>query len=377
MSLANGSCYVLCVNGGRVVNKRMALYIEGVRAKGLSVRIYAVPRGRWVLDKSEQPTTLSRTGRMSVDIGEPSGARLVSIMCFHWSVLPIAVLLGLIRGVPVLYDEYDHFEINATESERSRMRNLVFSTAVRWIHRLCLSRVSLVTCIHMHRHALKNHLQRWQSAVLEIHNYPASVWRESGQLRAPSGKLCFVYIGGVYAEKGCGAAADAYQLLPESIRSTSELHVFGEGDADLIAQLRTMPGVTVHNGVSPAHFRSFAAKRRCCGLALLANTTRYNMVGTNCTKLYEYLALGMPVIGTRVGEFPDWIEGRQVGLLIDGDLNTRQLANQMQTLAEDTAMFARFSQNAVELMARDEMTWEHEWSRIESTGILDCDRKAA
>ena len=377
MSQTNGPRYVLCVTGGRIVTKRMAIYVEGVQSKGMAVRVYAVPRGKWVLDKSEKPTTLHRIGRLSVDIGNAAGAKLASIMCFHWSVLPIAVLLGMIRRVPVLYDEYDHFEINALEGERSQLKNSLFSLAIHWIHRICLPWVTLVTCIHMHKNALKQHLQCWQPSVLEIHNYPASVWRESGQMRSPSGKLCFVYIGGVFVQKGCGAAAEAFQLLPESVRNNSELHVFGDGDSDLIEKLRTMPGVTVYNGVTPSRFRSFAATHRCCGLALLSNTVRYNLVGTNCTKLYEYLALGMPVIGTRVGEFPDWIDGRQVGLLIDSDLNAQQLATQMQRLAEDDAMFQFFSRNAAELMASDEMTWEYEWSRIDQTGILDFGRKAA
>ncbi len=377
MSQTSDSQYVLCVTGGRIVTKRMAIYMEGVQSKGMAVRIYAVPRGTWVLDKSENPTTPDRIGRLSVDIGNVAGATLASIMCFHWSVLPIAVLLGMIRGVPVLYDEYDHFEINALEGERSQIKNRLFSAAVHWIHRICLPWVTLVTCIHMHKDALKQHLQCWQPHVLEIHNYPASVWRESGLMRSPSGKLCFVYIGGVFVQKGCGAAAEAFQLLPESVRNNSELHVFGDGDSNLIEKLRKMPGVTVYNSVTPSRFRNFAATHRCCGLALLANTVRYNMVGTNCTKLYEYLALGMPVIGTQVGEFPDWIDGRQVGLLIDSDLNPQQLAVQMQKLAEDDTLFDRFSRNAAALMASDEMTWEYEWSRIDQTGIVDRGWKAA
>lgn len=375
MSEASGPQYVLCLTGGRIVTKRMAIYLEGVQSKGMAVRVYAVPRGSWVLDKSENPTTPSRIGRLSVDIGTIAGAELSSIMCFHWSVLPLAVLLGILRRVSVLYDEYDHFEINALEG--SRFKNRVFSFLVHWIHRLCLPWVTLVTCIHMHKQTLKHHLQCWQPSVMEIHNYPASVWRESGLARSLSGKLCFVYIGGVFVQKGCGAAAEAFQLMPDSVRQNSELHVFGDGDSQLIDQLRMMPGVTVYNGVTPARFRSFAATHRCCGLALLANTVRYNLVGTNCTKLYEYLALGMPVIGTRVGEFPDWIDGRQVGLLIDGDLNPAQLAIQMQKLAEDDSLFERFSRNAAQLMSSDEMTWEYEWNRIDQTGIIDRRSKAA
>lgn len=373
--LPTTSHYVLCVQGSRVVNKRMAMFFEGIQSNGLGIRTWALPRGPWILDKSESPTVPGRIGRMSIDIGRVTGAKLSAVICFHWFVLPLAVVIAFFRGVPVLYDEHDHYEINTLEGSGSRLKCFVFSLLVRSIHRICLPWVSLVTCIHMDRQTLKRHLERWQPSILEVHNFPSSVWRESGRMRSPAGKLCFVYIGGVYAVKGVGAAADAFQLLPEYVQKNSELHVFGEGDPKLIQQLRTMQGITVHNGVTPTEFQNFTATHRCCGLALLANTPRYNLVGTNCTKLFEYLALGMPVIGTRVGEFPQWIEGQEVGLLIDGDLNSRQLATQMQNLAEDTALFHKFSRNAIALMSSDEMTWEHEWSRIYDTGIIG--RKAA
>jgi glycosyltransferase involved in cell wall biosynthesis len=367
--------YVLCLNGSRTVNRRMAMFFEGIQSNGLGIRVWALPRGAWVLDKSEDPTVPGRIGRTSVDIGKVAGARLSAIICFHWFVLPLAVAAGFLRRVPVLYDEHDHYEINTLEGGGARLKCFFFSLLVRSIHRVCLPWVSLVTCIHMDKQTLKRHLERWQPSVLEIHNFPASVWRESGRTQPPTGKLCFVYIGGVFTEKGVGAAAEAFQLLPNDVQENCELHVFGEGDANLIQRLRTISGITVHNGVTPAEFKNFTASHRCCGLALLASTPRYNLVGTNCTKLFEYLALGLPVIGTRVGEFPEWIEGQNVGLLIGGDLNSQQLAVQMQKLAEDTALFEEFSHNALVLMSRDEMTWEHEWSKITDTGITV--RKAA
>ncbi|MFN9976633.1 MAG: hypothetical protein ACK58T_42705, partial [Phycisphaerae bacterium] len=133
----------------------------------------------------------------------------------HWSVLPIAVILGIIRRVPVHYDEYDHFEINQLEGDAFWLKRRAMSLVVRWVHRICLPWVSVLTCIHMNQQALKKHLEQWQPRVLEIHNYPASVWRESGRMRTPNGRLCFVYIGGVYVEKGVGASAEAFLQLPE------------------------------------------------------------------------------------------------------------------------------------------------------------------
>ncbi len=377
MTESRATGYVLCVVGCRSINKRMAMFIEGVLAEGLAVRIVSLPRGCWILDKSENPTIPSRIGRLTVDIGGVSGTRLASVMCFHWSMLPAALGYGLLRQVPVIYDEHDHYELNTLEGGGSAVKRAVYSHLVRWIHRIFLPFVSLVTCIHLHQQTLKKHLAQWQSKVIEIHNYPARIWRQSPSLHDSATKLCFVYIGGVYYEKGVGASAEAFQLLPDQARQNAELHVFGEGDAALIRELRTMPGVVVHNGVTPAEFRGFAATHRCCGLSLLANTPRYRLVGTNCTKLYEYLALGMPVIATRVGEFTQFVGGYQLGLLIDGDLSHRQLTREMLRLLEDNSLFDQFSANARELMRSDEMTWEYEWDRIYGTGVVGISRKAA
>ncbi len=376
-SVPESTQYVLCFTGARVVNKRMALYVEGVQDAGYAVRIWALPRGPWVLDKSEQPTVTTRRGRFTADVGEVQGRSLASIMCFHWAVLPFAVLVGLIRRVPVLYDEHDHYELNTLEGSGSRWSRIAYSLIVRMIHRVCLPWVSVVTCIHLNQQILKKHLERWQPRVIEVHNYPATVWRDTRRTLQENRRLCFVYIGGVYREKGVGAAADAFLKLPQSIRARSELHVFGTGDHQLIDELRTMPDIVVHNGVTPAEFRRFAAAHRCCGLSLLANTPRYSLVGTNCTKLYEYLALGMPVIATNVGEFPEFVNANRIGLIIDGGLDPQELSASMQNLIEDETLFSEFAANAARLMQASTMTWEHEWNKVRHSGVFESSRRAA
>ena len=298
-------------------------------------------------------------------------------MCFHWLVLPVAVLIGLLKRVPVLYDEHDHYELNTAEGGGSAIRRVLAPALVKWFHRICLPWVSVVTCIHMDRQILKRHLEQWQSSIIEIHNYPAAVWRESARTPDSHLPLCFVYIGGVFSEKGPEAAAEALQLLSEHERRGSTVHIFGDGDPALISRLKKVPHVVIHRSVTPAEFRTFAANHRCCGLSLLSNTPRYRLVGTNCTKLYEYLALGMPVLATNVGEFPQFITTHQVGLVVDGEMNPDELAAAMRTMLNDTRRFHEMSYNAVTLMSTEEMTWEHEWQKIERSQAFNNIQRAA
>lgn len=376
-SNAANTDYVLCLTGMRAVNKRMALFIEGVLSMGAGVRVGSLPRGTWLLDKSERPLPETRRGNLTLDLGELARAKLRAVMCFHWLMLPLAILVGLLRRVPVLYDEHDHYELNTRETNGSAVRRRLSGLLVRSIHRVCLPFVTVVTCIHMDNATLKRHLQRWQSEVVEIHNYPTVDWRQSSGSQLVNEKLCFVYIGGVFEEKGPGVAARAFQQLSDAHRENAELHIFGDGNKELLDTLRSTPGVVVHNSVTPAQFRSFARSHRCCGLSLLANTPRYRLVGTNCTKLYEYLALGMPVIATRIGEFELFVEDNQVGFLVDSVFNEQQLATAMTRMLDDANLYEQMSNNAGLMMQREDMTWEHEWRKVEACHVLKSLRRAA
>jgi len=359
---------VLCLHGTRSMNRRVALFFECLQRDGFGVRIFALPRHRWIFDKSDAPLDLQRTGRCTAEIGLASSASKASaIFCFHWAVLPFAVLLGLLRGIPVIYDEHDHYELNTLEGSGPRLKLLLFSRCVRWIHRLCLPWVALVTCIHQSHSTLLLHLQRWQHNIVELHNYPSQIWRNTSPGILLSDRLCFVYIGGVYAEKGVLTAADAFELLPDSLKQQAELHVFGDGDKAVIEQLQKRAGLHVHNNVAPVVFRQFAVQHRCVGLALLADTPRYQLVGTNCTKLWEYLALGMPVIVSDVGELSRAVTESQAGLEINARLDPSDIAAAMLTLLQNPAATHDMSQRAAALMKQQGMTWEDEWQKVRNS----------
>lgn len=375
--MSQQTSYVLCFSGGRAINKRMAMFVEGAQQCDMAVRIVALPRGPWILDKSEQPTVTTRRGRLTADIGDVKRCRLASVMCFHWAVLPFAVIAAVLCRVPLLYDEHDHYELNTLEGSGGQWKRRLYSLLVRTIHRFCIPWATVVTCIHLHDGTLRKHLAQWNSNVVEVHNYPAAVWRETRRLASESRRLAFVYIGGVWREKGVGAAAEAFLLLPQHLRQMAELHVFGTGDDSLLDELRRCPDIVVHNGVTPAEFRRFAAAHRCCGLSLLANTPRYSLVGTNCTKLYEYLALGMPVIATNVGEFPQFVASHQIGLIVDSALHAQELSGAMERLISDSALMDIMSRNAAELMQLPDMTWEHEWNKVRQSAVIRNGRRAA
>ena len=149
-----------------------------------------------------------------------------------------------------------------------------------------------------------------------------------------------------------------------------ELHVFGTGDASISADFAGAAGLFFHGSVSANEIRGFATSRRCCGLAMLRSSPRYDLAGTNLTKLYEYLAMGMPVIVSKVGEIGAFVEARQVGLTVGAMLSLDDVKSAMSNMLLDEAAFDLRSERARTLMLRDDMTWESEWRKVADTGIL-------
>lgn len=369
--------YALCLTGSRSLNKRMSLFMEGVLEAGGAAQVLAWPRGQWSLQRFEQLNAEVQSGVWRLSLEMRQAGSLSVIFCFHWLMLPLAVVLGRLRRVPVIYDEHDHYELNTLESDGGVIRRRLTTRLIRFIHRLCLPSVSLVTCIHLANDVLKTHLQQWQPRVVELHNFPVAAWRQVPLQFSTTAKLTFVYMGGVFAEKGVGQAAEAFRSLPLEIRQQAELHVFGSGDPQLTDHLLSCGEVHVHRSVSPDALREFASARRCCGLVMYNEHPRYRLIGTNSRKLYEYLALGMPVIATGVGELPDFLRRHPVGLLVNARIDTAELANAMQRMICEPECWASRSVQARSLMMRDDMTWEHEWSKVVSSGLLNDLKKAA
>ncbi len=369
--------YALCFTGARSLNKRMSLFIEGVLADGGAACVVALPRGRWSLQRFESLQTNVETSQCRLKLQMNANCCLAVVFCFHWMMLPLAVMTGLMRRVPVIYDEHDHYELNTLESDGGAVQRWFSCRLIRLIHRTMLPFVSMVTCIHMAHCELKRHLLQWQTRVVELHNFPGAAWREVCPAFAADSELCFVYMGGVFEEKGVGKAVEAFLRLPTDIRRKCALHVFGGGDESLLECLRRTSEVVVHNSQSPEELRRFASQHRCCGLVLYSEHPRYQLIGTNSRKLYEYLALGMPVISTSVGELSQFLNEHRAGLLISAQIDIEELAASMRQLAESYSRWEDLSRCARRLMNQPEMTWEYEWCKVADSGCLDGLKRAS
>jgi glycosyltransferase involved in cell wall biosynthesis len=346
----------------------MAMFALSLAKMNTSVGVLSLPRGSWTCRATEGTLDLQDRRTFSARFGRECSSRFSAVFCFHWAMLPIACALGRLWRVPVVYDEHDDYELNSLEGGGNPVVRRLVQRAIRTVHRLLVPKTDLVTCIDQTGRYLEQRLLKLNNRVVPLANYPDSRWQWRN--RPETGPVRFLYAGGVFAEKGVLSALEAFKLLDRPAPGKSRLDIFGQGDPELMRRLAAEPGVTVHGEVSGDVLRDFATEYRSVGLAMLANSTRYNRVGTNMTKLYEYLAMGMPVIVSDTGDTGEFVRRTGIGLAVTDVTDVPQILRSMQRLAEEDELYNSCSLAARNLMSQANMRWEHEWEKVAGSGIL-------
>lgn len=174
----------------------------------------------------------------------------------------------------------------------------------------------------------------------------------------PSGKV--LYFHGWISRARC---ADAFVKALPSVREDAVLFFIGPCEPAFKDELQRMARelgverrVVFHPMVSSQELMDLAASADI-GLQAQLN------VGLNsyyCApiKLFQYMSVGLPVIGSNFPGMLEIIEKNEVGLCVNPE-SVEEIAAAMNRLVEDDAMRARMAENALRL-ARDRYCYEVE-----------------
>ncbi|MDB6106431.1 MAG: glycosyl transferase group 1 [Gammaproteobacteria bacterium] len=157
----------------------------------------------------------------------------------------------------------------------------------------------------------------------------APEWR-----RGAGEPLKILYVGRIALEKGLGDLIDAVRLLPASVTSEMRISLIGwasHGEQErLVEHIRASGLQEQVELVGPIPFGPALLRHyRAAHLFVLPSWTE----GTPRV-LVEAMAMGRPIVATRVGGVPDLITEGENGLLVDPH-SPSQLAAAIQTLAGD------------------------------------------
>lgn len=347
----------------------MGMFARSLDRMGFAVKATVFPRANWSCRSTECLLDIRRQGWLTASFGPEGDGAVKAVVCFHWAMLPYALLMSWKKNSPLIYDEHDHYELNTLEGYGAPWSRKLIQFLIGLVHRFCVPKADLVSCIHQKGGHLRQHLLALNTAVVELANYPDDQWQPANGKPA-TGPVRFVYAGGVFAEKGLSSALAAFARLEAEFPGACRLEVFGKGDAQLMKAIAGTRGAVVHGEVSSVELRAFLSNHSCVGLAVLADTQRYRLIGTNLTKLYEYLAMGMPVIASESGEVGAFVRESGTGLVVASAEDIDAIASAMRQLVLDGSLLAACKKSALNLMANPSMRWEHEWKRVVETGVF-------
>ena len=257
-------------------------------------------------------------------------------------LIPIGLLLKL-RGKKIIYDMHENLpkQIKNKRWIHPKLRQ-VLSSVAHLTERLLLSGTPVIFAEDSYR---KDYL--WVKKYVTVLNMPFITQLLPFKCD-PSVKHVFAigYMGGVGTERGSLAIIEALKILKERGHEPRFECVGPAIQSHKEQLLKKCDKNGLHNiifhGYLPA-YKGWQIIGRCSvGLALLQPIPNY--IESYPTKIFEYMAMGMPVIASNFPLYRSIIDGNDCGLCVD-PLDSQAIADALAFLIMNPARAYRMGNN--------------------------------
>ena len=178
--------------------------------------------------------------------------------------------------------------------------------------------------------------------------------------RKPNSPFRVVYVGGVSRPRGIARVLQALDLIGGG--PVEFLLAGNVNDKELLDRIKSDPRVVYH-GVLPWEKVSHLLAQADAGLALFQPVPAFEYYpGENIIKLWEYLAVGLPVIISNFPRLKLLIEQIQAGIAVDA-ANPAAIAGAIRRLRDTPGLCRRLGDNGRAAVLR-ERHWEMEARKL-------------
>lgn len=242
---------------------------------------------------------------------------------FMPELLPIALLFRLFGG-QVVYEVQENHRLKFNRKPRNKHPTFIKSFDY-------LDRLARRYCYFVFTE--DSYLTEYRDLTLPsavVHNFPemSSPKRDWGRPSDIFDTVCFdlCYLGLISLDRGLDTMLAVLESVP-----TCRLHLFGRIANDCLDLLATQRDrVVIHGHVDQAD--AFPVMAQClAGLALLKPVGDYP--DSYPTKLFEYMALGLPVITSHFPLYRSVVETHQCGFCVD-PIDVTAVAERIEWLIE-------------------------------------------
>jgi glycosyltransferase involved in cell wall biosynthesis len=273
------------------------------------------------------------------------------VLAVDLDTLPAAVLLGWLKGVPVVYDAHEYY----TETPELVRR--------RWIQKIwefiaafCIPKTAAAYTVSFGLAGLLS--DRYKRPFSTVRNVPFR--RHFFKKEGPPARKVILYQGALNEGRGLEVLLESVSALPAVI----EVQLAGEGD--LSKQLRMQAKalgiekrVRFLGWIEPEHLNNITAEA-WIGYNLLEDrglSYHYSLAN----KTFDYIQAGVPALHSNLPEYRHLLEKYPVGIIVN-TLSTEEVIRVLTKLmhAPDEWRAMHFQ---CELAAKD-LIWENESAQL-------------
>lgn len=337
-------CATLATEGYDVTLVAVESSVVGPVSNVKVITIPPRPRARRLLVSTCQATYLAlRTRARIVHLHDPE-------------LIPFIPVLRLMRR-SVVYDAHEDLPTQVLSKSYLSRTGALF---LRQVSKLLLQITRAANLAVAATDAIRQALPAGRTVL--VHNYPPlrTEEEEASRVDINTRDSKIVYVGGISPKRGATVMVDA--LMEPSMPEGWGLSLAGTASRALLEDLHHRPGwdkVDYLGQVGPDSARDLILGSRV-GLVLFADSAAHR--DALPTKMFEYLAAGVPVIAS---DFPLWrtiVLEHECGILVDPS-SPAEVAAAVRRYADDPEMLAAHSRNARSL-AVEKLNWRPEGERL-------------
>jgi glycosyltransferase involved in cell wall biosynthesis len=254
-------------------------------------------------------------------------------------LIPIALIMKIL-GRKSIYDVHE----NTVEQIKQKKYNK------HYVYRKCfllLNKVAAGTMpLILAEDSYLKHYTGLSQRIHIVRNFPDTAFISTLNILPEKGiKKDLFYLGGISIERGLLPMIHALEILSKDdasihLQLIGPLYITKKEFAQIISKVKTR---IEYHGVLPLDKALYLANNAICGLALLQNMANYTQ--SYPSKIFEYMALGLPVICSDFPLYKSVVEKNGSGFCIPSG-NHHALAEKIKELRNNDNLWKSMSGNA-------------------------------
>jgi glycosyltransferase involved in cell wall biosynthesis len=283
---------------------------------------------------------------------------------FHFhdpELIPFGLILRLF-GKKVIFDIHENIARQIKVKEYLPLRNLVAKLygLVDWISAKAFF---LILAENSYRSIYEAHTDKLETVL----NMPdvkfLSEYKRTD--RAVTDSIDLFYVGGITFDRGIETVVKALIEL-HSRGIVANFHCVGPYEVSVMSRVKAIHGFDeVQNSIhfyGPERLDIALQRSENCqaGLSILMPIENY--LESYSTKIFEYMAIGLPVITSNFPLYQDVVERYECGYCVDPK-DSEELADRIAELANSNELILKFSTNGIRA-AESKFNWDHEEEKL-------------